>query len=380
MNVLVTGSEGFVGKNLVATLENIRSGKDKTRSELQIDEIFKFDISSDEKDLAVYCRNTDFVFHLAGVNRPLRDEEFMNGNRDFTEKLLNTLRAVGNRCPVCLSSSIQADMDNPYGRSKLEAEELVKKYGDDTGVRTVIYRFPNLFGKWSRHNYNTVIATFCYSVARGERIEISDPEKVLRLAYIDDVVDELLNSLTGREHHAGDYCDVPVTHSAKLGEIAGLIYSFRESRETQTVPALSDGLTRKLYATYLSFLPEDGFAYDLAMKTDERGSFTEFIKSDGCGQMSVNVIKPGVIKGQHWHHTKNEKFLVVHGEGVVRFREIHSSEIIEYPVRGDKLRVVDIPCGYTHNIENLGKEDMVVLMWASECFDPDKPDTYYLEV
>ena len=380
MKILVTGANGFMGRNLVASLENIRDGKDRTHPELHIDEIFTVGSQTPEEEWREACRQADFIFHLAGVNRPETEEEFERGNRNLTRMILDLCRETGNLCPVMLSSSTQAANDTPYGRSKRAAEEEVFGYQKETGARVCVYRFPNVFGKWSRPNYNTVVATFCHNIARNLPIRIHDPGTVLTLVYIDDVVQELLRCLTGSEHRADRYCEVPVTHAVKLGQIADLLYSFRDSRNNLMVPDLSEPFTKKLYSTWLSFLPEDGFSYELDTHTDERGSFTEFLKNPDWGQVSVNISHPGITKGNHWHHTKNEKFLVVSGKGVIRFRKVGSEEITEYPVSGEKLEVVDIPCGYTHNIENLGDTDMVTIMWANECFDPDHPDTYFLEV
>ena len=380
MNILVTGANGFIGKNLVASLENIRDGKDRTHPELVIEAIYKVGSKTLEEERRDCCQKADFVFHLAGVNRPEKEEEFLAGNRDVTRQLLQTLIEAGNTCPVMLSSSTQAKNDSPYGRSKKLAEEEVTRYHEKTGARVCVYEFPNVFGKWSRPNYNTVIATFCYNISRDLPIQINDPETVLNLVYIDDVVEELLSCLTGKENRNGALCEVPVVHSAKLGEIASRIEGFKASRETLMVPDLSDPFTKKLYSTYLSFLPREAFSYDLKTHSDERGSFTEFLRSPDRGQVSVNISHPGITKGNHWHHTKNEKFLVVSGKGIIRFRNPDSREILEYPVSGEKLQVLDIPCGYTHNIENLGDTDMVTIMWANECFDPEHPDTYFLEV
>lgn len=369
MKILVTGAKGFIGKNLVAELKNRK-----------YTDILEYDIGTDPSLLDTYCRETDFVFHLAGVNRPKNQSEYMEGNFGFTSRLLDTLRKYNNTCPVMISSSIQAVLDNPYGRSKKAGEDLVFAYGKETGAKVMVYRFPNVFGKWCRPNYNSVIATFCYNIARDLPITVNDPNVVLKLVYIDDVVEELIKALKGEENRVGDFCEVPVVHTITLGEIVDLLYSFKRSREMLSIPDMSDEFTKKLYSTYLSYLPKDSFSYTLKMNTDNRGSFTEFIRTLDRGQVSVNISKPGITKGNHWHHTKNEKFLVVSGKGVIRLRKIGSDEIIEYYVSGDKLEVVDISPGYTHNIENLGNTDMVTIMWANECYDPDKPDTYYEEV
>jgi len=369
MKILITGAKGFIGKNLVAELKNRK----------YVD-IFEYDIDTDPSLLDEYCQETDFVFHLAGVNRPKDQSEFMKGNFGFTSILLDTLKKHRNTCPVMISSSIQAVLDNPYGKSKKAGEDLVFNYGRETGAKVLVYRLPNVFGKWCRPNYNSAIATFCHNIAHGLPISVNDPSVVMKLVYIDDVVNELINALEGKENRIGDFCEVPVVYTITLGKIVDLIYSFKKSREERSIPNMSDEFTKKLYSTYLSYLPEDQFSYELKMNVDNRGSFTEFIRTPDRGQVSVNISKPGITKGNHWHHTKNEKFLVVSGKGVIRFRKIDSDEIIEYYVSGDKLEVVDIPPGYTHNIENLGDTDMVTIMWANEPFDPEKPDTYYLEV
>ena len=369
LKILVTGSKGFIGKNLIAELRN-----------QGYTDIYCFDRNTDEKLLDEYAKDCDFIFHLAGVNRPENEKEFMEGNFEFTSKLLDLLKEHNNTCPIMISSSIQAQLDNPYGKSKKAGEDLLFAYGQETGAKVLVYRFPNVFGKWCRPNYNSVIATFCHNIARDLPIKVNNREAVLNLVYIDDVVEELINALEGRETKNGAFCTVPVVHTITLGKIADLIYSFKQSREERSIPDMSDSFTKKLYSTYLSYLPEDQFSYDLKMNMDARGSFTEFIRTPDRGQVSVNISKPGITKGNHWHHTKNEKFLVVSGKGVIRFRRIDSDEVIEYFVSGDKLEVVDIPTGYTHNIENLGDTDMVTIMWANEPFDPDKPDTYFLEV
>ena len=380
MKVLVTGANGFLGRNLCAQLENIRQGKAKHPLLSSDLDLLRFDIDTDPLLLERYAEEADFVFHLAGVNRPKEESEFMLVNRDLTGRLLGLLKKGKSRAPVMISSSIQAALDNPYGRSKRAGEQLLFDYAAQTGNPVLVYRFPNLFGKWSRPNYNSAVATFCHHIAADQPIQVNDPAVVLTLAYADDVVEELLRALAGSPTKDGDYCTVPVTHRVELGEIVRLIRSFKESRQTKAVPDLSDPFTAKLYATYLSFLPADRFSYPLKMNTDPRGSFTEIIRTADRGQFSVNISKPGITKGNHWHHTKNEKFLVVSGTGVIRFRPVGSSEITEYFVSGEKMQVDDIPPGYTHSIENLGTGDMVTVMWCSECFDPDRPDTYFLPV
>ena len=380
-NILITGAYGFVVKNLSESLACIRDGKDRTHPELEIGEIYLYDIDTDPALLPEYCKKADFVFHLAGVNRPKDTAEFMQGNFGFTTTLLDTLKSVGNKAPIMISSSIQAALDNPYGQSKKAGEDAVFAYGKENNVDVLVYRFPNLFGKWCRPNYNSVIATFCNNIANDLPITVNDRSVVLTLCYIDDLVSEMLRALAGNPTRAGEFCEVPVTHKISLGELADTLISFKESREKRSVADMSDPLTKKLYATYLSYLPpEDGFSYPLTMNVDARGSFTEVFRTEERGQVSVNISKPGIVKGNHWHHTKNEKFLVVSGKGVIRFRKVGESKVYEYFVSGDKLEVVDIPTGYTHNIENLGDGDMVTLMWANECFDPARPDTYYLEV
>ena len=380
-NILITGAYGFVGKNLSESLACIRDGKDRTHPELEIGEIYLYDVDTDPALLPEYCKKADFVFHLAGVNRPKDTAEFMQGNFGFTTTLLDTLKSVGNKAPIMISSSIQAALDNPYGQSKKAGEDAVFAYGKENNVDVLVYRFPNLFGKWCRPNYNSVIATFCNNIANDLPITVNDRSVVLTLCYIDDLVSEMLRALAGNPSRAGEFCEVPVTHKISLGELADTLISFKESREKRSVADMSDPLTKKLYATYLSYLPpEDGFSYPLTMNVDARGSFTEVFRTEERGQVSVNISKPGIVKGNHWHHTKNEKFLVVSGKGVIRFRKVGESKVYEYFVSGDKLEVVDIPTGYTHNIENLGDGDMVTLMWANECFDPARPDTYYLEV
>lgn len=322
----------------------------------------------------------DIVFHLAGVNRPDKLEEFETGNVGFARELASFLEQDGRTPLVVLSSSIQALLDNPYGRSKRGAEIVLEEWAGRTGASVLVYRFPNVFGKWCRPNYNSAVATFCHNIAHGLPITVNDPEVVLELVYIDDIVDELIRAMAGHPTREGRFCAVPVTYKMKLGRIADLIRSFRESREERGLPDVSDPFTAKLYATYLSYLPEDGFSYPLKMNMDARGSFTEMFRTPERGQISVNISKPGITKGNHWHNTKNEKFIVVFGTGVIRFRRIGDTKVIEYQVGGDRIEVVDIPTGYTHNITNTGDADMVTIMWASECFDPDRPDTYYEEV
>ncbi|MBG9750884.1 capsular polysaccharide biosynthesis protein CapF [Bacillus thuringiensis] len=369
MKILVTGAKGFLGKNLVAELKN-QGYKD----------IFEFSREDDITLLERYTKECDFVFHLAGVNRPKDENEFMEGNAGFTSQLLNLLKESVNKAPVLITSSIQAENNNPYGKSKKAGEELLFEYAKETGSKAYVYRLPNLFGKWSKPYYNTVVATFCHNIARGLDIQVNNPDVELNLCYIDDVLEEFFKALNHTPTIQDDYCFVPVTHNIKLGELANVIKSFKEGRENLSISNMGDALTKKLYSTYLSFLPEDKFVYDLKMHSDHRGSFTEFIRTPERGQVSINISKPGITKGNHWHHTKNEKFLVVSGEGLVRFRNIDSDDIIEYRVSGEKLQVVDIPIGYTHSIVNVGENDLVTVMWVNECFDPEKPDTYFLEV
>ena len=379
MKILVTGAKGFVGKNLCATLKNIKEGKDKTFAIDTDIEIFAYDIDTDPQLLDEYCKEADFVFNLAGVNRPKDQSEFMQGNFGFASTLLETLKKYNNTCPVMNSSSTQAALDNPYGQSKKAGEDLLFSYSKETGAKVLVYRFPNVFGKWCRPNYNSAVATFCNNIAHDLPITVNDPSVVMNLVYIDDVVAELVSALKGEEHREGDYCYVPVVHTITLGEIVELIESFKRSRDERSIPSTQDAFTKKLYATYLSYLPEDKFSYDLKMNCDDRGSFTEILRTCDRGQFSVNISKPHITKGNHWHHTKNEKFVVVSGKGVIRFRKVDepNAEVIEYFVSGDKIEVVDIPTGYTHNIENLGDTDMVTFMWCNECFDPEKPDTYF---
>lgn len=369
MKILVTGAKGFVGRNLVADLKVNKIG-----------EVFEYDRDSSQEDLERWTAEVDFIYHLAGVNRPENEEEFMEGNFGFTSELLELLKKYNNKAPIMISSSIQAALDNPYGNSKKAGEDLMFQYAEETGAKVYVYRFANLFGKWSRPNYNTVVATFCHRVARNEEIQVNNPEALIELTYIDDVISELKLALEDKAHKDGQFNYVPLTYPTTVGHVADLIKSFKVSREDLYVPNQEDGLCKKLYATYLSFLPENHFSYELDMKSDDRGSFTEFLKSPERGQVSINVAHPGITKGQHWHHSKNEKFLVVQGSGMIRFRKYGEEEVIEYPVSGKKLEVVDIPTGYTHSIVNTGDEDMVTVMWANEVFEPKNPDTYYEEV
>ncbi|CRK80174.1 capsular polysaccharide biosynthesis protein CapF [Neobacillus massiliamazoniensis] len=369
MKVLITGSRGFIAKNLIITLQQMKN----------ID-VVTFDRNDELEKLDLCTKDCDFVFHLAGVNRPQDVEEFTRGNYGLTSRLLNSLKKNENKCPVLFSSSIQAMLDNPYGKSKKAGEDLLFEYNKKTGAKILIYRFPNVFGKWCRPNYNSVVATFCYNIANELPISVNDPGVKMNLVYIDDVVEEMINALHGNKNLVCTFCEVPVVHTITLGEIVKLIYSFKKSREERSISDMSNEFTKKLYSTYLSYLPENQFSYELKMNVDQRGSFTEFIKTPDRGQVSVNISKPGITKGNHWHHTKNEKFLVVSGKGVIRFRKIGSDRVIEYHVSGNKLEVVDIPIGYTHNIENLGETDMVTIMWANEPFNIENPDTYYLEV
>lgn len=382
MKILVTGAKGFIGKNLITTLNNIRTGKDRSFG-LQDDiTIYEYDVDSDESLLDVYCSDCDFVINLAGVNRPREQSEFMKGNFGFASALLENLKKHGNICPVMISSSIQAELDNSYGKSKKAGEDLIFAYGKETGAPVYVYRFPNVFGKWCRPNYNSAVATFCNNIANDLPIQVNDPSVVMNLVYIDDVVAELIAALKGKAHmNEQGYCYVPAVHTITLGEIVELIYSFKKSREDRSVPDMTeDGFTKKLYATYLSYLPKDQFSYPLQMNIDERGSFTEILRTSDRGQFSVNISKPGITKGEHWHHTKNEKFVVVSGKGLIQFRKVDSDEVIDYHVSGDQIEVVDIPTGYTHNIINEGDTDLVTFMWCNECFDPEKPDTYFLKV
>lgn len=368
MKVLVTGAKGFIGKNLISELER-REGI----------EVLSFDIDTPVGLLEEYCRDCDFVYNLAGVNRPENTEEFMEGNFGFATTLVQTLKKYHNTCPIMNSSSIQATLDNPYGKSKKAGEDMLYAYGREVGAEVYIYRFPNVFGKWCRPNYNSAVATFCNNIANGLPIQVNDRSTVMHLVYIDDVVEELLQTLERHPHmNSNGYCYVPTVYEVTLGEIVDLLYSFRESRENLMIPDMPEGsFGKKLYSTYLSYLPKDEFSYPLLMHEDARGSFTEILKSAERGQVSINISKPGIVKGNHWHHTKNEKFVVVSGKGLIRFRKHGTDEVLEYYVSGEKLEVVDIPTGYIHSISNVGDTDLVTLMWCNECFDPGRPDTMY---
>lgn len=382
MKILVTGAKGFVGKNLCAQLNNIREGKCRVYNlPFNIDAVYEYDLDNGTTDLEQWCADCDFVFNLAGVNRPQNPEEFMLGNFGFASQLLDFLKKSGNTCPVMISSSIQAELDNPYGESKRAGEQLMFEYAKDTGAKVLVYRFPNLFGKWCRPNYNSAVATFCNNIANGLPIQVNDPNVTLRLCYIDDVVDEMIFALTGTEHRAGNFCFVPVVHEVKLGEIVDFLYKFKEMPQSLGVPTLSNAFEKALYSTFLSYFPKEKFIYPVKMNIDSRGSYTELIRSAHNGQFAVNISKPGITKGQHWHHTKNEKFIVVHGHGLIQLRKLGTDEIIEFEVCGDNIQVVEMIPGYTHNIINLSDtEDLVTVMWANECFDPSRPDTYFEEV
>jgi len=369
MKILVTGSKGFIGKNLIVSLK-----------EKGYTNILEYDKDSEKEMLENYCIESDIIYHLAGSNRPKEISDFSDTNIGLTEEIINYLEKHNRNCPIVFASSIQAEKENPYGMSKKEAENVLFEYGTRTNTKIMIYRFPNVFGKWCRPNYNSVIATFCYNIARGLPISINEPAKVMELVYIDDLVNELLLCLTGEQHEKDKYCFVPITYSITLKNIADNIENFRKIRTTKDIPDLSSSIISKLYSTYISYIPQNEFSYELDMHIDTRGSFTEFLKTLDKGQISVNISKPGIIKGNHWHHSKTEKFLVVYGQGIIRLRQIDSKETIQYLVNGEKLTVVDIPPGYTHNIENLGNSDMVTIMWVNEVFDPKHPDTFYLEV
>jgi len=395
MTILITGSSGFVGKNLCAALYNIRDSKDKTHPTLPIEQIFEYDIDTDPALLDEYCAKADFVFHLAGVNRPQNPAEFMEGNFGFTSTLLDTLKKYKNTCPVMIASSIQATCigryDSEYGRSKRAGETLVFDYAKATGAKVLVYRFPNLFGKWCRPNYNSAVATFCHNMANDLPITVNDPAVELELLYIDDLVGALLDALESREHRCtfdgirtvlcddGPYCAAPITHRVTLGEIVRLLETFRSQPQTLVLPEIApDSFAKKLYSTYLSYLPKDKIAFPLKMNTDARGSFTELLKTANNGQFSVNISKPGVTKGQHWHNTKWEFFIVVSGHGLIQMRKIGSDEVLNFEVSGERIEVVHMLPGYTHNIINLSEtENLVTVMWANEQFDPNRPDTFF---
>lgn len=395
MKILVTGAAGFVGKNLVAALQNIMEGKDRTHPNLNVEEIYSYDIDSSADLLEEACKNADFVFNLAGVNRPQNTEEFMQGNFGFASTLLHTLKKYNNVCPIVLSSSIQATLigryDSEYGRSKKAGEDLFFDYAEETGAKVLVYRFPNLFGKWCRPNYNSAVATFCNNIANDLEITVNDPSVQLELLYIDDLVDEMLLALEGKEHHCefdsidtvmcdkGKYCAAPITHKVTLGEIVELLESFKNQPQTLLMPEIPyNSFAKKLYSTYLSYLPKDKAIFDLKMNCDDRGSFTELLKTEKCGQFSVNISKPGITKGQHWHNTKWEFFIVVSGHGLIQMRKIGSDEVLNFEVTGDKIQAIHMLPGYTHNIINMSEtENLVTVMWANEQFDPSHPDTFF---
>ncbi len=395
MKILITGAKGFVGKNLTEALKNIRDGKDRTHPSLKVDELYLYDIDTDPELLDDYCEKADFVFNLAGVNRPQDPEEFMQGNFGFASTLLNTLKKYNNKCPVMISSSIQATCigryDSDYGRSKKAGEELVFSYGEETGAKVLVYRFPNLFGKWCRPNYNSAVATFCNNIANDLPITVNDPSVQLELLYIDDLVDEMIAALEGREHRCefegintvlcdnGKYCAAPVTHKVTLGEIVELLGSFKDQTSTLVMPEIPyNSFAKKLYSTYLSYLPKEKVSFPLKMNEDARGSFTELLKTEKCGQFSVNISKPGITKGQHWHNTKWEFFIVVSGKGLIQMRKIGTDEVLNFEVSGEKIEAVHMLPGYTHNIINLSEtENLVTVMWANEQFDANHPDTFF---
>ena len=396
MKILVTGSAGFVGKNLVASLKNIAQNKDRTRPNIIIDEIFEYDIDTDPALLKDYCKQADFIFNIAGVNRPKEQSEFEKGNFGFVSDLLAYLKEYNNTCPVMISSSIQASLigryaSSPYGQSKLDGENAVFDYAKETGAKVLVYRFPNLFGKWSRPNYNSAVATFCNNIANDLPIQVNDPSTQLELLYIDDLIAEMLDALEGKEHRCeydgvdvvekqdGKFCFVPTTHRVTLGEIVELLESFKDQPSTLMMPKIPENsFAKKLYSTYLSYLPKEKTIFDLKMNKDDRGSFTELLKTFDCGQFSVNISKPGITKGQHWHHSKWEFFIVVSGHGLIQERKIGTDEVIEFEVTGEKIQAIHMLPGYTHNIINLSEDkDLVTVMWANESFDPAKPDTFF---
>ena len=399
MKILVTGAKGFVGKNLCAQLNNIREGKNKSYGNLSVSEVFEYDIDSSLEQLDTYCQACDFVFNLAGVNRPQNQEEFMQGNFGFASTLLDLLKKHKNSCPVMISSSIQATLagrfgTSEYGKSKKAGEELMFEYAQETGAKVLVYRFPNLFGKWCRPNYNSAIATFCHNIANDLPIQVNDRSVEMELLYIDDLVDEMMGALVGNEHRcefegvetipseAGRYCYCPITHKTTLGKIVDWIYAFAEQPKTLTIPEIPENsLAKKLYSTYLSYLPKEKVAFPLKMNIDQRGSFTELVHTLNCGQVSINISKPGITKGQHWHNTKWEFFIVVSGHGLIQQRRIDSDEIIEFEVTGENIQCIHMLPGYTHNIINLSDtEDLVTFMWANEPFDPQHPDTVFEKV
>lgn len=382
MNILITGAKGFVGKNLIETLKNIKDNKDRTRPNLKIEKIYQYDIDTNIELLDEYCRNCDFVFNLAGVNRPSDPKEYMEGNFGFANILLETLKKHGNKCPVMLSSSIQAQLDNDYGKSKLAGEKLFLNYGRKNNSKTLIYRFPNLFGKWCKPNYNSVIATWCYNIANDLEIKVSDPATKLNLCYIDDVVTEMLDALEEKEHRSGEYCYIPTVYKTTLKEIIDWLTKFKEQSKSLIVPEIPDNsFEKKLYSTYLSYLPKEKIKFALKSNIDDRGSFTELLKTNSNGQFSLNINKPGITKGEHWHNSKWELFIVVKGHALIQERKIGTNEVIEFNVSGDKPEAVHMLPGYTHNIINLSKtEELITLMWANEIFDKDHPDTYSEEV
>lgn len=396
MKILVTGAKGFVGKNLCAQLNNIRTGKARCYDDLTISAVYEYDLDSTPEELDTYCRDCDFVFNLAGVNRPQNNEEFMQGNFGFASTLLDTLKKHQNTCPVMLSSSIQATLagrfgTSEYGKSKKAGEELFFDYGKETGARVLVYRFPNLYGKWCRPNYNSAVATFCNNIAHDLPIQVNDPNVELELLYIDDLVEEMIDALKGNEHHCefdgvetvlkadGRYCAAPVTHHVKLGEIVDLLYQFADLSKTLMIPDMpADSFAKRLFSTYLSYLPKEKAIFDLNMNVDDRGSFTELVHTLNCGQVSINISKPGVTKGQHWHHTKWEQFIVVSGHGLIQLRKEGTDEILNYEVSGDKIQSVIMLPGYTHNIINLSEtENLVTVMYCNEIFDKNRPDTYF---
>ena len=399
MKILVTGAKGFVGKNLCAQLNNIREGKNKSYGDLTISEVFEYDIDSTLEQLDSYCQSCDFVFNLAGVNRPQNQEEFMQGNFGFASTLLDLLKKHKNSCPVMISSSIQATLagrfgNSEYGKSKKAGEELMFEYAQETGAKVLVYRFPNLFGKWCRPNYNSAIATFCHNIANDLPIQVNDRSVEMELLYIDDLVDEMVHAIHGNEHRcefegvetipteAGRYCYCPITHKTTLGEIVDWIYAFAEQPKTLTIPEIPENsVAKKLYSTYLSYLPKEKVAFPLKMNIDQRGSFTELVHTLNCGQVSINISKPGITKGQHWHNTKWEFFIVVSGHGLIQQRRIDSEEVIEFEVTGENIQCIHMLPGYTHNIINLSDtQDLVTVMYCNEIFNPNKPDTFFLPV